>query len=99
MKLENYKRERRKRISGTETITNRIIQKMTRRVALVRLVEKDLYLYLTVELRHPYQDDDEMGIIKTTMVRIANILNTKYMPGLILRNVRILFNSNNHGMS
>lgn len=99
MKLENYKRERRKRISGTETITNRIIQKMTRRVALVRLVEKDLYLYLTVELRHPYQDDDEMGIIMTTMVRIANILNTKYMPGLILRNVRILFNSNNHGMS
>lgn len=99
MKLENYKRERRKRISGTETITNRIIQKMTRSIALVRLVQKDLYLYLTVELRHPYQDDDEMGIIMTMMVRIANILNTKYMPGLILRNVHILFNSNNHGMS
>lgn len=89
MKLENYKRERRKRISGTETITNR--EKMTRSIALVRLVQKDLYLYLTVELRHPYQDDDEMGIIMTMMVRIANILNTKYMPGLILRNVYIYY--------
>ena len=35
----------------------------------------------------------------TMMVRIANILNTKYIPGLIIRNVHILFNFNNHGMS
>lgn len=39
---------------------------MTRRVDLVRLVEKDLYVYSAVELRrHPGQDDDEMRILMT----------------------------------
>ena len=78
MKLENYKRERKKIISGTETITNKQDCTENDKKDCFSQVEKDLYLYLTVELRHPYQDDDETRIIMTMMVRIANILNTVY---------------------
>lgn len=47
---------------------------MTRKVALVRLLEKDLYIYWAVEVRrHPCEDDDGMGMMMTIMVRIANI--------------------------
>lgn len=40
---------------------------MTRKVTLVKFVEKDLYVYLIVEFkRYPCKDDDGMGMMLTT---------------------------------
>lgn len=47
---------------------------MTRKVTLLKLIEKDLYVYSVIEFKvHPYKDDDGMGMILTMMVRTGNI--------------------------